>query len=111
MTTKKGHWTKEELQVYVLMLCAHADGIEKEEEITVIKSKTDSKTFAKIHAEFLNDTDERRLEKIDENVHQHVFTQMQLGEFRREIYEVFFADCQFQRMEKNLDRILDNLLY
>ena len=111
MSNREENWTKSELQAYVLLLCAYADGRADEGEIKVIKSKTHPETYEKMHTEFMDDTEEQRLRKIDDNVQMHYFTQMELAEFRREMYEVFFADCNFERMEKNMDRILDNILY
>ena len=37
--------SKSELKIYILILCAKIDGEETEEEITLIKSKTDIETI------------------------------------------------------------------
>ncbi len=111
MKTPKNPWNKAELQIYVLLLCANADSIETEEEINLIKSKTDPKTFKKMYKEFSGDTEDESLEKIQQNVHLHYFSNMELIEFRKEVNAVFFSDKKFNRMERNLDRILDNILY
>ena len=105
------HWTKTELQVYTMLLCANADGNETQEEIEMIKSKTDADTFKKIHEEFLSDTEDERFEKIDHAIHQHEYSPKELSAFRREIYEIFFSDCSFTSMERHLDKVLDNILY
>lgn len=104
-------WTKKELQTYILLLCANADSNETEEEINLIKNKTDIETFEKIHKEFSKDTEEVRFEKIEENIHLHEYSTMELSEFRKEMYEIFLADKKYLLMERNLDRILDNILY
>ena len=104
-------WSKKELQTYILLLCANADSEETEEELELIKSKTDSETFIKIHKEFSEDSEEDRFEKIDTNVHIHDYSNMELSDFRKEMYEVFLKDKKFMLMERNLDRILDNILY
>ncbi|PNQ75291.1 hypothetical protein C1T31_03930 [Hanstruepera neustonica] len=109
MSTNK--FSKTELQIYILLLCANADSVETEDEINLIKSKVDEETFNKIYKVFSNDNDDERLEKIDDNIHHHEFTNMELAQLRREIYEIFFSDCDFKMMERNLDRILDNILY
>jgi hypothetical protein len=111
MNEKTNKWTKSELQIYILLLCANADSIETEEEINFIKSKVDAETFNKIYSEFSNDNEDERLEKIEDNVELHEFTTMELGELRREMYSIFFSDCDFKIMERNLDRIMDNILY
>ena len=107
--TKK--WTKEELQIYILLLCANADSEESKEEIKIVKSKVDKKTFKKIYKEFGKDTEEERFEKIDNAIHLHEFSHVELEKFRNEINEIFLVDNHFAVMETNLNRILDNILY
>jgi len=104
-------WTKNELQTYILLLCANADSDETDEELQMIKSKVDDATYEKIYEEFSNDSEQQGLDKIDDNIHHHDFTNQELSELRREMYEIFFADCSFKQMERNLDRIMDNILY
>ncbi len=111
MTIETSHWTKEELQVYILLLCANADNDETEKEREMIQSKVSTETFEKMYSEFSNDSEEKRLKKIDRNVHHHTYTNMELIDFRREVYEIFFSDCDFKMMEKRLDWTLDNILY
>ena len=111
MKPKKNIWSKTELQVYILLLCANADNKESEKEINMIKLKTDQETFERIYQEFSGDTDEERLDKIDEAIHLHEYSMKEIADFRREMYEIFFSDCNFTLMERNLDRILDNIIY
>ncbi|MTE27851.1 hypothetical protein [Winogradskyella ouciana] len=111
MSEEQYKWSKEELQTYILLLCANADNNESEEEINMIQSKVPTKTFLKIYAEFKNDSEEEQLEKIENAVNKNTYTEMELAAFRREIYHVFFSDCNFTMMEKRLDWTLDNILY
>jgi hypothetical protein len=112
MTSKIDHWTKLELQIYILLLCANADSEETKVEIEMIKSKVDTETFDKIYNEFKNDTDEEtQFEKIDDNIQKHEYSNMELASFRQEIHEIFFSDGKLKLREENLNRILDNLLY
>lgn len=111
MTHKKELWNKQELQVYILLLCANADNDETKKELTMIRSKASAETFAKMYKEFSADTEEKQLKKIKEAVHDHNYTNMELIEFRREVYEIFFSDSDFKMMEKRLDWTLDNILY
>lgn len=111
MKPQKNTWSKIELQVYILLLCANADGDESEKELEMIKSKTDQETFDKIYQEFSNDTEEERLDKIDTAIHLHEYSIREISDFKREMYEIFFSDCNFGLMERNLDRILDNIIY
>lgn len=111
MEPKKNIWSKDELQTYILLLCANADGNESEEELNMIKSKTDQETFDRIYKEFSGDTEEEGLDKIDAAIQLHKYSIMEISAFKREMYEIFFSDCNFSLMEKNLDRILDNIIY
>tara|TARA_R110002167_G_scaffold138910_3_gene326311 strand:- start:790 stop:1125 length:336 start_codon:yes stop_codon:yes gene_type:complete len=111
MTAGKNHWTKSELQIYILLLCANADEVQTEAEMNLIKSKTDPQTFEKLYQEFSGDTEDESLEKIHRNVQLHDYSNMELIAFRKEMDEIFFTDKNFTMMERNLDRILDNILY
>ena len=111
MDSLSNHWTKEELKIYVLLLYADADTIKSESEIRLIQSKTDSETYESMFNEFSNDSDEESLEKIDTAIQWLEYTEMELAEFRKEIHHLFLTDKNLDRREKNLDRILDNILY
>ena len=111
MTSKTNPWTKAEMQAYILLLCAKADSEATEEEISMIKSKTDSAIFNKIFEEFSKDNEEEGLEKIGTNIHLLEYSHLEIEQFRKEMHEVFFADKSFNRMEQNLDKILDNIIY
>lgn len=111
MTSKSNKWTKEEFHIYILLLCANADSEETPEEIDLIKKKVSKETYEKIYNEFKLDSEDERFEKVDENIHLHDYTNIEMAQLRREMYEIFFADCNFKMMERNLDRIFDNILY
>ena len=111
MNSQQQHWTKTELQIYILLLCANADSNETEEEIKLIKSKTDESTFEKMYQEFSGDDEEESLEKIQDNLALHEYSHKEITELRREMFEVLFSDKKFSVMENTLDKILDNILY
>lgn len=111
MNSQQEHWTKAELQIYILLLCANADSVETEEEIALIRSKTDKATFEKMYQEFSGDSEEDSLEKIQDNLALHEYSHKEIAELRREMFEVFFSDKKFSMMENTLDKILDNILY
>ncbi len=111
MTSNNTHWTKLELQVYILILCASADKNLTEVEKEMIKSKVDINTFEKMLSEFKGDTEEEQFEKIDDNIQHHDYNNMELAKFRQDIRDVFFSDGKLGRLEQNLNRILDNILY
>lgn len=111
MNTKNNMWTKEELHTYILLLCANADGSEGKDELDMIKRKVDEGVFEKIYSEFSSDNEELRLEKINRAVHRFNYSNMELIELRKEMDAIYFADQKFGMMERNLDRILDNIIY
>ena len=111
MITKIERWTKPELHIYILLLCANADSNETEVEIEMIKSKVDPETFDKIYTEFKSDSEDVQFEKIDDNIQCHDYNNMELAKFRQEVHKIFFSDGKFMMMEQNLNRILDNILY
>lgn len=111
MESKTPTWTKLELHTYILLLCANADSEETEAEINFIKSKSDPETFDRIYKEFHEDSESKTLKKIQRNIEQHDYSTMELIAFRKEVHQIFTSDGKFHRMEKNLERILDNILY
>jgi hypothetical protein len=111
MTSKKKEWTKTELQTYILLASANADHKETGEELDMIKSKISKETFDKMYTEFSGDSEKKQLKKIARNIHLHTYSNLELHAFRREVYEIFFSDCNFTMMEKRLDWTLDNILY
>lgn len=111
MNSPTNSWNKTELQVYILLLCANADNEETQKERDMIMAKVDAITFDRIYEEFKQDSEEMRLDKIDDAVQLLEYSPRELNDLKREIYEIFFSDCDFNLMERNLDRILDNILY
>ncbi len=111
MKTNQTNWTKKELEIYILLLCSNADSNVTEEELNYVKSKVEIESFNKIYKEFLDDTEEEALEKIDDNVQQHHYSPKEILEIKTHMKAVFFADNDFGVKEEYLDRIIDNILY
>lgn len=111
MKSNNNHWTKTDFKTYLLLLCAEADSNLDTAEIALIKSKTDPNTFKNIFNQFKEDTEDEGLAKIQENIHSHDYSHLELTQLKKEIHEVFFSDSKLSRMEENLNKILDNILY
>lgn len=111
MKNTNNPWTKEELKIYILLLCAKADSVESPEEINLIKSKTNPETFEKIHNEFRGDKKKKSLKKIEAAIAKHHYDEMELMDLRKEIHQVFMEDKNFGIKERYLDKILDNIIY
>lgn len=105
------NWSKEELKIYILLHCAYADNEASPEEISVIKAHTAAQYFETIQKEFLKDASEVRLDKIENAVSTCNYDITDLVELRNEIHKVFMADKVFNLKERNLERLLDNLIY
>lgn len=104
-------WNKDEFKTYLLLLCAHADSEECKEEIELIKSKTNMETFTKIYKEFKNDSQDEGIHKIEEKIHAHYYSHLELSELHKEINEVFVSDNKMMISEERLSKLLDNILY
>ena len=111
METRHRIWNKEELKVYILLLCANADTVQTEDEMQHIRSRVNDEIFEKMQAEIAADSEDHGLEKIEKHVSAHEYSQRELNELHREMRAVFFSDKNFSLMEQQLDRILKNILY
>lgn len=111
MKNKKPDWSKTELQIYIMLLCANADKKETEEELEMIQRNTSQKTFLKMYKKFHKHSKKKRLKKIETVIDNHDYSQMELAAFRREMYKIFFSDGRFSMLEERLDWTLDNILY
>ena len=111
MKNQKNDWTKKELEIYILLLCANADSVQTKEEIDLIRSKFDSKTFETIYNEFSNDTEDEGFHKIEENIRFHEYSHKELSEIRSEMKSVFYSDNKYSQTERNMERVLNKILY
>lgn len=111
MKKELSQWSKEELKIYILMLCAKIDNVESKEEINLIKSKVDVKIFKKIYKEFSKDDEDTCFEKIEDVIGRHEYSHNEINELKTEVLEIFNSDRNFQNQERYLLRVLDNILY
>ena len=111
MKSEQPKWSKEELKVYILLLCAQADWNETQEEIALIKSKTSDEIFDQIYKEFKEDNEDIGLDKIEAAIEGHRYSTMEIIELKKEIQEVFISDKTFTMKERYIDEILDNIIY
>lgn len=105
------NWSKADLKIYILMLCAKIDDHESEEELTLIKSKTDTETFDRVYNEFCCDEEDGCFEKIEDAINQHEYSPKELQDLKQEILDIFHSDKEFSTKERYLERIFDNILY
>lgn len=108
---KLPNWSKTELKIYILLLCANIDSEIKEEEISLIKSYADTTTFNSVYKEFCKDDEDTCFEKIEYVIGKHEFSHMELNDLKKEVFGVFNSDDKFHLSERYLEKVLDNILY
>lgn len=111
MKNEQPKWSKNELKIYILLLCAKADWNETSEEIAIIKPKTTKEIFDRIYKEINEDNEDASIDKIEAAIERHHYSTMELLELKKEIQEVFISDKNFSLKEQYIDEILDNLIY
>jgi hypothetical protein len=111
MKNDMANWSKEDLKIYILMLCAKIDQDESEEEMAFIKSKTDEVTFNRIYDEFCCDEEDGCFEKIEDAINQHEFAPKELHQLKQDIIEIFHSDKNFSQKERYLEKVFDHILY
>lgn len=111
MKSENNSWSKKELETYFFLMCANADRVESAEEINLIKSKINIKSFEKIYQEFTHDSEDERFEKIETGINLHHYSHMELMELQKVMQKIFMKDSKLTMMEENLKKILNNMLY
>ena len=107
---KTMHWTKNELVAYTLLYAANSNFEEDNKERNLIIEKVDMNTFQKIHDEFDADNDFQSIEKIQAGLKEHNFTQDDVDKLLKDVKTMFFADGEFDVMERIMFRSLNKLL-
>jgi len=111
MTSKSNHWTRKELEIYILLLCAQADSKVDPGELEVIQSKTDAATFQKMSQEISSHDAKKSFKKIRKNLVYHHYSIQEIGDLRREMDQVFLADKEFVMKERIMNEVLQNIIY
>lgn len=111
MKNKIKKWSKEELKIYILLLCTKADSNETPDEINLIKAKTIPAIFEKMQKEISTDDENTSLKKIESMIAVHHYDITEIFELRNEMRNVFNVDKNFDRKERYLDQILDHIIY
>ena len=106
----RDYWNKDDLRVYILLYCANADLVLKEEEQTYINEKIDSAKFDAIKEEFKKDNDYQSIKKIEESIGHLGYNQSQIETLIEELKELFWADDKFDNIERAIMRRLQHIL-
>ncbi len=102
MKSFETNWTKEELNIYVLIYCAIADFVETKEEIDFIQSKVEASVYEKMKKEFEGDNDFESIQKIQNALKRHGYSESENEALVQEIKALFLADGQYGILERNL---------
>lgn len=103
-------WNFTEFKTYVLLEAAHSDMDFSEEEKEVIMSKLNPETFDKIFAEFNEDSDFERIEKIRKASQFHCDTTAKKQALLDRVQFILNADGDFNTMERNMMMYLKKLI-
>ena len=104
------NWTKKEFEAYVLLYAAHCNFFESKEEVNYILTRVDKNTFHKIHTEVVVDSDEDKLNKIQQFISENKYSQNEKEALIRDIKNVFFADGSVDVIEKKVFNILKKII-
>ena len=110
MSDSSDHWSKNDLQAYLLLYCANADFTEKEEEIELIKSKVNASDYKAISKEFDNDNDYQSIQKVQDAIKRLNMSETQIAELIAETKNLFLADGNFDAAERALFAGIKKLL-
>ena len=110
MSDSSNHWSKNDLQAYLLLYCANADFIGKEEELELITSKVNSSDYKAISKEFDKDNDYQSIQKIQDAVNRLNLSEGQIDELIAETKELFLSDGDFAAAERALFTGIKKLL-
>jgi len=103
-------WSNSEFHAYVLLHCAHADFIESNDEVDLIKSKVSESEYNHIHKEFDNDNDYQSIQKIMVTAKRLNYSGDQVEQLFSEMKELFLSDGEYGTLEHNLMLGLKHLL-
>ena len=103
-------WNYTEFKTYLLLEAAHADMSFSQEEQDLIVKKINKETYDKIYAEFREDTDFQRIEKIGEASKTFLDTSDKKLELIEKIRTLFQSDGEYDTMEHNMMMFLKKIL-
>ena len=101
------NWDKKEFKAYVLLYCSQADFEESNSERGLIVEKVGKDNYNHIHEEIEKDNDYTRIQKIMAAAKRLDYNHDSLV---KDMKEVFFADGEFDAVEKGVFLMLKRVL-
>ncbi|MUP44450.1 hypothetical protein E0K83_01665 [Gramella sp. BOM4] len=110
MKKKDQTWSREELEIYVLLLCSDADFVQTPTELQFISTRVEGGSFDRIYNEYLHDSEDERIRKIKYAVDHQQLTRSDVEVLKKEIHELFLSNGHISESEKQLEDLLNDIL-
>jgi len=104
------NWNYDEFKTYLLLEASHGDMVFTSDEQEQLTKNLNPATYKKMYAEFSEDTDYERIQKIMDGSKVHCDTSDKRLELIDKVKEIFAADGNVDQMEKNLLMFLKKLM-
>jgi len=104
------NWTKDELNVYILLYAAKVDYEITIEEKEKIIEKYSIETYSKLFDEIKLDNDYASIDKIKNAIKQLDLSNAEIEESMQDVKIIFEADGKFDSIEKGVYNVLNKVL-
>ena len=102
--------SKEEFEVYCLLIAANADFNITRQELIAMGAGTDPQMFVKVYNGFEADNDIERINTIQECKKLYIKDELDRQNLFDKMKQVFFADGKFQAAEQSVFMMLRKLI-
>lgn len=102
--------TREEFEIYCLLIAADADFDITRQELIAMGAHTDPVMFVRIYNGFEADNDMERIATIEECKKLHIKDELDRQNLFDKMKKVFFADGKFQAAEQSVFTMLRKLI-
>lgn len=102
--------TKEEFEIYCILIAADADFDITKQELIAMGAHTDPVMFVKVYNGFEADNDMERIETIRECKALYIKDELDRQNLFDKMKKVFFADGRFQAAEQSIFTMLRKLI-
>ena len=102
--------SKEEFEVYCLLIAANADFNITRQELIAMGAGTDPEMFVKVYNGFEADNDIERINTIQECKQLYIKDELDRQNLFDKMKKVFFADGKFQAAEQSVFMMLRKLI-
>jgi len=104
------NWSDDELLAYILIYCSSADLTISTEEKEYLTTKFSKAIYDKMLAIFHEDAEEVRVAKIKDAYDDHIYNNDETDIIYEEMHNIFNIDGDFDELEKNVLKKMDQIL-